>query len=150
MVEHVGRRRLRRYFGQAHRLLREGGRFLNVGIVDLSPPPSRLGRAAERLWSRYASFVDRYVFPDGELVAPSERYRPAEQAALKLRHAENLGSHYADTLRRWVDRLEARREEAIDLAGEATYRTWRLYMAASAHAFRSGRLGLLQSLFEKS
>lgn len=150
MVEHVGRRRMGRYFGQARRLLRDEGLFLSVGIVSLAPPPTALGRALAGLRARYGSFVDRHVFPDGELVAPSVRHRPAERAGLRLRHAEELGEHYAETLRRWVDRLEARRREVLDLAGRTTYRTWRLYMAASAHAFSSGRLGLLHSLFEKA
>lgn len=147
MVEHVGRRRLGRYFRQARRLLRPGGLFLNVGIVDLAPPTrSPLRRAAERLLSRRASFVDRYVFPDGELVAPSERLRPAERAGLELLETENLREHYAETLRRWVARLEEHRREAIRRTGVGTYRVWRLYMAASAHAFDSGRLGLLHGL----
>jgi len=150
MVEHVGRRRMGRYFREARRLLRDGGLFLNVGIVDLSPPPSPLRRTLGGPWSRYASFVDRYVFPDGELVAPSERHRPAGRAGLDLRHAEELGEHYAETLRRWVRRLEDRRHEAVGRVGEATYRVWRLYMAASAHAFETGRLGLLHSLYRRS
>lgn len=149
MVEHVGRRRMDRYFGEVRRLLRDDGLFLNVGIVDLSPPASALRRAAGTVWGRYASFVERYVFPDGELVASSERFRPAERAGLELRSAENLREHYAETLRRWVRRLERHREEAIGIAGRSTYRIWRLYMAASAHAFASGRLGLLHGLYAK-
>lgn len=150
MVEHVGRRRMGRYYRRLRALLREGGLFLNVGIVTLSSPPSPLRRALGGPWSRYSSFVDRYVFPDGELVAPSERFRPAERAGLDLRQAEELGRHYAETLRRWVRRLEDRRREAVERVGEATYRVWRLYMAASAHAFETGRLGLLHSLFRRS
>lgn len=149
MVEHVGRRRMGRYFRQARRLLREGGLFLNVGIVDLAPP-SPMRRALGGPWSRYSSFVNRYVFPDGELVAPSERHRPAERAGFELVHAEELGEHYAETLRRWVRRLEDRRDYAVDRVGEVTYRVWRLYMAASAHAFGTRRLGLLHSLFRRS
>ena len=50
------------------------------------------------------------------------------------------------TLRHWIRRLEAHRREAVALVGEPTYRVWRLYMSASAYGFRTGRIGIIQSL----
>jgi cyclopropane-fatty-acyl-phospholipid synthase len=73
----------------------------------------------------------------------------AEQAGFEVRDAENLREHYALTLRRWVNRLGARRAEAIEAAGEVTYRTWRLYMSASAHGFESGNINVNQTLLAK-
>jgi cyclopropane-fatty-acyl-phospholipid synthase len=57
--------------------------------------------------------------------------------------------HYALTLHHWVRRLESAASDAVRLVGDEVYRTWRLYMAASAHAFAARRLGLAQVLFAK-
>ena len=70
----------------------------------------------------------------------------AERAGFEVRDVENLREHYALTLRHWVNRLEARRDEAIKATDEVTYRTWRLYMAASAYAFEAGRINVNQTL----
>jgi len=93
------------------------------------------------------SFIQRHVFPDGELVAPAEVLRFAEAAGFETRDVESLHEHYALTLRRWVRRLEARHEEAARLVGERAYRVWRLYMAASARSFATGSIGIVQALF---
>jgi cyclopropane-fatty-acyl-phospholipid synthase len=94
-------------------------------------------------------FIERYVFPDGELTLPSEQLSCAEQAGFETRDVESLREHYALTLRHWVRRLEAQRDEAVRLVGEATYRVWRLYMAGSAHSFAAGKIGLAQMLLAK-
>jgi cyclopropane-fatty-acyl-phospholipid synthase len=53
------------------------------------------------------------------------------------------------TLRHWVTRLEAHHEQALAFVDEATYRVWRLYMAGSAHGFRTGHLAIYQALLAK-
>jgi cyclopropane-fatty-acyl-phospholipid synthase len=97
------------------------------------------------LW-REGKFIDRYVFPDGALVPLDEAVRNAEGAGLETRDVETLRDHYALTLRQWVRRLESARDAAEKLVGAQAYRVWRLYMAASAHAFASGKLSLAQVL----
>jgi len=149
MFEHVGRVRLPTYFSQAYRLTRPGGLFLNHGIVTLSSHPAPL-RMLERPLSRRTSFIQRYVFPDGELVAPADVLRFAEAAGFETRDVESLREHYALTLRRWVGRLEEHSDEATGIAGEMTYRVWRLYMSGSARAFATGRIGVIQTLFSKN
>ncbi|HKK08275.1 MAG TPA: cyclopropane-fatty-acyl-phospholipid synthase family protein, partial [Gemmatimonadota bacterium] len=142
MVEHVGHRNLPEFFRQAFAHLRPGGRFLDQGIVTLESTAPWLRRLRERISHRWTSFIEEHVFPDGELVTTGERVRPAEAAGFEVRDVTSLREHYATTLRHWVRRLEARRQEAVDLVGEPTYRVWRVYMAGSAHAFSSGRIGL--------
>jgi cyclopropane-fatty-acyl-phospholipid synthase len=149
MFEHVGRARLPTYFSKAHRLTRPGGLFLNHGIVNLSSRPAPL-RAVQKALAQKTSFIQRYVFPDGELVPPAEVLRFAEAAGFETRDVESLREHYALTLRHGVRRLEERHEEAARIAGEQTYRVWRLYMAGSARAFATGRIGVIQALFSKS
>lgn len=147
MVEHVGKAKLPDYYHHAARLLVPGGLFLLRGIVDLEPPS--LGGPLGHFIRRRTSFIDSHVFPDGELVSPATLIGPAENAGLETRELESLREQYMLTLRRWVQRLEQNRDRAVELVGEATYRVWRLYMAGSAHAFDTGKIGLVQVLFGK-
>lgn len=148
MVEHVGQATLPVYYRAVSRLLEPGGLFLNHGIVSLAQqiPGGRLARKARR----WASFIERYVFPDAELVPPAALIAPAEAAGFETRDVESLREHYALTLRHWVRRLEERQDVAVALVGEPAYRVWRLYMAGSAHVFASGRVGIVQVLFAKA
>ncbi len=150
MIEHVGERRLDDYFAVANGALRPGGLFLNHGIVsvDGARPHNKIDAVLGRVWKRGA-FIDRYVFPDGELLPIATVIGSAERNGFELRDAENLREHYVTTLRHWVDRLEHREAEARTIVGDVTYRVWRLYMAASAHAFNVGRIGIVQSLLGK-
>ncbi len=146
MFEHVGRAELPNYFRQAARLTRPGGLFLNHGIVRARDHDDGWRRRIRRLIWREGQFIDRYVFPDGELVPLDEAVRDAEGAGLETRDVETLRDHYALTLRQWVRRLESARDAAEKLVGAQAYRVWRLYMAASAYAFASGKLSLAQVL----
>jgi cyclopropane-fatty-acyl-phospholipid synthase len=139
MFEHVGRKRFGEYFETAFGLVAPGGLFLNHAIADLT----------DQRGGRIGGFVDRFVFPDGELVPVSESLAVAERAGFEVRDVENLREHYARTLRCWVRNLEERRAEAVAVTDEQTYRVWRLYMAGSAQGFRVGRLGLFQALLAK-
>jgi cyclopropane-fatty-acyl-phospholipid synthase len=138
MFEHVGEALIPEYFRVAWNLLRPGGVFLNHGIAY-----------AATYQRRGPSFTDRYVFPDGDLVPVSTTLRAAELNGFELRDVESLREHYALTLHHWVQRLGAHQEEARRITDDLTYRIWRLYMAGSAHGFRSGRLNVYQSLFAK-
>lgn len=161
MFEHVGRGELPAYFGQVHRLLKPGGLFLNHGIssrpvprlddgvTKAAPKPSAWKKFVNRRIIGNDSFADHYVFPDGQLVPVSEANLVAESLGFEVRDVENLREHYALTLRHWVNRLEARRDDAIAATNEVTYRTWRLYMAASAYGFEAGRISVNQTLLSK-
>lgn len=140
MVEHVGAPKLPEYFERALRFLRPGGVFLNHGI----------GRAGNRPAPDGPTFTDVYVFPDGELVPISTTLEAAEKAGFEVRDVENLREHYSLTLHHWGQRLEAHAAEARRVAGEVKYRIWRLYLAGSAHYFRSGKLDLYQTLMVKN
>jgi cyclopropane-fatty-acyl-phospholipid synthase len=138
MVEHVGESMLGTYFRQAWRLLRPGGVFLNSGI------------AASATYSRKGpSFMDTYVFPDGELVPLNTMLRESEACGFEVQDVESLREHYALTLDRWVQRLELKAAEAKHATDEITYRIWKLYMIASARAFRSGRINIYHTLLHK-
>jgi len=136
MFEHVGLARLREYFAVLHRLLRPGGRLLNHAISRPSGRP-RLDRR---------SFMEHYVFPDGELHEVGTVVSSMQELGFEVRDVESLREHYALTLRRWVANLEAGWDQAQTLAGPARARIWRLYMAASALNFEAGRTSVHQVL----
>lgn len=139
MFEHVGEGHLAEYFGHTWNLLRPGGVFLNHGIGRSLTVPQLQG----------PSFIDRYVFPDGELVPINQALHHAESTGFEVRDLESLREHYLLTLRQWVRRLEAHHDEACRAADEETYRIWRLYMAGSAHGFKTGQINLYQALLVK-
>jgi cyclopropane-fatty-acyl-phospholipid synthase len=146
MVEHVGVAKLPAYFRQASALLRPGGLFLNHGIAPLVPRDDSL---RSRIF-REGGFVQRYVFPDGELPFLHETVSAAVDAGLELRDVESLREHYALTLRHWLARLERRRPEAERAVGVTAYRIWRLYMAGAASDFERAQNGVFQALYVKS
>lgn len=137
MFEHVGLKNFPVYFGTIQRLLKPGGLFLNHGITHDSEG-----------WRKSISteFINRYVFPDGELDTVSNVQRAMERSGFEILDVEALRPHYAMTLRLWVQRLENRRDEALRHVPEPTYRTWRLYMAACALCFEEGDAGVYQIL----
>jgi len=149
MFEHVGAARLPGYFAQAWRLLKPGGLFLNHGIGSIKAH-NRRGRGLKRWLARPNSFMDRYVFPDGELVDIHETLQAAEGVGFEVRDVEALREHYALTLRHWVRRLEARHAEALQHVDEPTYRVWRLYMAGCAHSFASSQISVYQALLSRN
>ncbi len=139
MFEHVGREQHGAYFEAAYQALRPGGLFLNHNIAEQSP-----GRRAPS-----NPFVERYVFPDGKLVAIADSLGVAERYGFEIRDVENLREHYARTLRAWVANIERNRDEAVAQAGEPAYRVWRLYMAASAVSFDAATIGVYQALLAR-
>ena len=139
MFEHVGEPRLREYFQAVFRLLRPGGTFLNHGIASNSGIPALPG----------PSFSDYYIFPDGELLPLGTTLLAAEGSGFEVRDVECLREHYVLTLRKWLERLESRREEACGATGDRTYRLWRLYLAGATHKFRTGRNSVYQTLLSK-
>jgi cyclopropane-fatty-acyl-phospholipid synthase len=146
MFEHVGRANLATYFRAAFDALRPGGLFLNHGIAQSSLVESR-GRSAFRPTSSH--FVDRFVFPDGELVPVEVAIGAARAAGFEILDVQSLRPHYALTLAAWVARLEASWDAAVAAAGEEVARTWRLYMSAARLGFERGDLDIFQLLLAK-
>lgn len=138
MSEHVGDAQFDTYLAGMARLLRPEGRLLNQAIASVAPlaDPSH----------EPPNFVDRYVFPDGELLPLSRVQGAVERAGLETRDCESLREHYGVTLRHWVDNLRGSWAEATALAGPEQARIWLLYLAASAVSFERGRITVNQVL----
>jgi cyclopropane-fatty-acyl-phospholipid synthase len=142
MAEHVGLERYPEYAATVRGLLKPGGRLLNHQIATLNRTSSHPDISP----SRRRSFIDAYVFPDGQLAPLATTVKLLEDAGLEVRDVEALREHYARTLRAWVANLDQAWDEAEQLSTPARARIWRLYLAASAIAFESGRLGVNQVL----
>ena len=150
MVEHVGLTHLPVYFASAYRALKPGGLFMNHGIVSLGEArPRSVGERIFRKFWRADAFIDKYVFPDGKLTATHSVVSAAEGAGFEVRDMESLREHYAMTLRHWVRSLEEKAEDAKSLVGDHTFRVWRLYMAASANAFSTAAINIVQTVLAK-
>lgn len=152
MAEHVGVDQYAEYAAILYRRLRPGGRLLNHQIADLHPADEPSGRRGPltRLRGRPPSFIDAYVFPDGELAPVGTTVSLLERAGFEVRDVEALREHYARTLRVWVSNLEANWDAAVRLTTPGRARVWRLYMAGSAVSFETGRIGVNQILAIKA
>ncbi len=160
MSEHVGRRSLTTYTQGLFDLLRPGGRFLNHAIgrpasFDEDPQPSKAAETSRQLQialgmrgpSKNGSpFIERYVFPDGELHEVGTLVSVFQNHGFEVRHLESLREHYALTLRYWVDNLTKRFDEAVEVVGVQRARVWRLYMSGSAVGFERRHLEIHQIL----
>jgi len=141
LTEHVGKAELPAYFAFLRHKLRPRGRLLNHCITRPNNQHPLMLRGG---------FVDRYVFPDGELLGPGHIVSVMHDAGLELRHDENLREHYERTLAAWGANLEARWPQAVAEVGEAKARVWRLYMAGSRVSFSEDYLELHQTLAVKT
>lgn len=137
MAEHVGWDHLDEYAEQLARLVKPEGRVLNHAISNwVSKRPLR----------RQDGFIQRYVFPDGELYDVGVTVAALQRAGLEVRHVESLREHYALTLRHWVTNLEASWDDAVERIGLNRARVWRLYMSVAARNFEGGRSAIHQTL----
>jgi cyclopropane-fatty-acyl-phospholipid synthase len=141
MAEHVGAALLPTYAAHLYSLLRPRGRLLNHAISRRPGKPAAFSKT---------SFIDRYVFPDGEIQPMATMIDVLERAGFEVRDVESLREHYSRTLRAWVTNLENNWEQAARFSSAGRARIWRLYMAGSALGFTANRLGINQILAVKS
>ena len=139
MFEHVGLRNLETYFRKMASLLKEGGLAMNHGITSADPDSRAVGMGA-------GEFINRYVFPHGELPHVSVVLREMTRAGLEAADVESLRRHYARTCSEWARRLEQQRDRAIAAAGEKRYRIWQVYLAGCGHGFQHGWMNIYQVL----
>ena len=137
LTEHIGAKNYPAYFAFLKSRLNPTGRLLNHCIT----------RTDTRQRTTYKNgFINRYVFPDGELVPLGRIVSPLEDAGFEVRHEENLREHYALTLMHWSRNLDENWDEAVAEVGTGKARVWRLYLAASRMGFARNMIQLHQVL----
>ena len=139
MFEHVGAALLPIYFDKLLRLLKPGGLLMNHGITAGGTRNAQLGAGI-------GDFIERYIFPGGELLHLSHVLRAMADAGLEPLDIENLRPHYARTLWAWSDGLESQLGRAREITGEKVVRAYRLYLAGCAMSFEQGWISLHQML----
>ncbi|MBW4782210.1 class I SAM-dependent methyltransferase [Rhodococcus fascians] len=139
LTEHIGVGNYPAYFTFIQSKLRDGGRLLNHSIT----------RPDNRAHAKAGSFIDRYVFPDGELTGSGRIITEIQDVGLEVRHEENLREHYALTLAGWCQNLVDNWDACVAEAGEVTARVWGLYMAGSRLGFERNVVQLHQVLAVK-
>ncbi|HPU13268.1 MAG TPA: class I SAM-dependent methyltransferase [Aeromicrobium sp.] len=132
LTEHIGVKNYPAYFGFARDRLKVGGRMLNHCITR----PDNNSRALA------GQFIDRYVFPDGELTGAGRIVTAMQNAGFEVRHLENLREHYALTLTQWCENLQTHWDEALAEVSIGRARVWGLYMAGSRLAFERNEIEL--------
>jgi len=137
MFEHVGLARLPEYFQKIHRLLKPGGLLMNHGITAGGTRNGQLGAGM-------GDFIERYIFPGGELLHVSKVLQVMSEAQLEPLDVESLRPHYARTLWAWSDGLESHLEAARRVTRESVVRAYRLYLAGCAMCFEQGWISLFQ------
>ena len=136
LTEHIGKGNLPSYFRSLYAKLRPEGRLLNHCIT----------RPTAHHKAKPDPFIDRYVFPDGELVGIGHLVERMNEAGFEVRHEENLREHYARTLAAWSANLDTHWDECVAEAGEGRARVWRLYMPACQVGFDLDNIQLHQVL----
>jgi cyclopropane-fatty-acyl-phospholipid synthase len=136
LTEHIGAANLASYFRFLHSRLRPEGRLLNHCIT----------RPTTKEPTHIRGFIDRYVFPDGELEGVGRIISEMQDNGLEVRHEENLREHYARTLHGWCDNLAANWEDAVREVGLGRAKVWALYMAGSRLGFERRTIELHQVL----
>ncbi|WP_205470875.1 class I SAM-dependent methyltransferase [Nocardioides sp. SYSU D00038] len=131
LTEHIGVRNYPAYFGFVRDKLRDHGRFLNHCITRHDNRPTSTGK-----------FIDRYVFPDGELIGSGRIVTEVQDAGLEVQHEENIRVHYALTLAAWCRNLRDNWDACVAEVGEETARVWGVYMAGSRLAFERNEIQL--------
>jgi cyclopropane-fatty-acyl-phospholipid synthase len=139
LTEHIGVANYPAYFRFLQSRLRTGGLLLNHCIT----------RPDNRRPAALGGFLDRYVFPDGEMTASGRIITVAQDVGLEVLHEENLRPHYALTLRDWCANLVQHWDEAVAEVGLGTAKVWGLYMAGSRLGFERDVVQLHQVLAVK-
>lgn len=136
MMEHVGVAHYASYFQEMFDKLKPGGRLLNHQIT----------RHASSDRHHPGKFIDRYIFPDGEMAAPGLVMTRIHDAGFEVVHEENLRQHYALTLRHWGENLQANWDHAVAQVGEQKVRLWGVYLAGSRFSFEQNTIQIHQFL----
>jgi len=146
MFEHVGRASLTNYFARVGQMVRPGGLIMNHGITSQAVDHQQLGAGM-------GDFIERFIFPGGELTHISHVLRHLGQGGLEALDVENLRPHYARTLWAWSDGLEDQLDAARKILtgeqGERSLRAYRLYLAGCAMGFEQGWISLHQVLAQR-
>lgn len=137
MFEAVGEKYWPNFFRVVRDRLKQGGRALvqTISIADELFPRYRAG----------TDFIQQYIFPGGMLPSEEVFRDRASQQGLLVGDTFRFRLDYAETVRRWRQRFNARLAELHALGFDEKFvRTWNFYLAYCEAGFRAGTIDVLQ------
>ena len=140
MSEHVGRENMLNFFKTVHKSLKKGGLFMQHTITT-----NRRRKKGEE-----NSFLDKYMFPGGELMFEHDLVKLAGTSGLELLNAENFRTHYIKTLNDWIMRMEKRKDKLLKIVSDNVFRIYHVFFIGSLISFKTQEISLFQNLFYKN
>ena len=137
MLEHVGVEHYRELSEMINRILKSNGRGL-IHTIGLNYPRPMDAWAA------------RHIFPGASPPSLAQMMQIFEPFDLSVLDVENLRLHYAMTLGHWLDRFEHHADLVEQMFDQEFVRMWRLYLAGSLTAFKTGGMQLFQVVFARA
>jgi len=139
MYEHVGERNSAKFFSLIRRCVPTGSYYLNQSMVSHEGSPRRF---------RENSFVQRYIFPNGQILPLPKQLRDFERSGFRVLSVETFGESYAATIAQWLRNLELNWEACVALEGKPRVRAWQIYLTGSLTRFENRSIDLAQVLVE--
>lgn len=140
MSEHVGKSNMSDFFKIVHKSLKKGGLFMQHTITTNT----------KRAKGHENSFLDKYMFPGGELMFENELVKLAGSSGFELLNAENFRTHYIKTLNDWIMRMEKQKEKLLKIVSDNVYRIYHVFFIGSLISFKAKDIALFQNLFYKN
>jgi len=140
MSEHVGRDNMLNFFQIVYKALKKGGLFMQHTITTNT----------KREKGHENSFLDKYMFPGGELMLEHDLVKLAWSSGFELLNAENFRTHYIKTLNDWIMRMENRKDKLMKIVADNIYRIYHVFFIGSLISFKTQEISLFQNLFHKS
>ena len=140
MSEHVGKANMLNFFKVIHKSLKKGGLFMQHTITT----NTRRKKGYEN------SFLDKYMFPGGELMFEQDLVDLASSSGFELLNAENFRTHYVKTLNDWIMRMEKRKDKLLNIVSDNVYRIYHVFFIGSLISFKQKEISLFQNLFYKT
>jgi len=140
MSEHVGKANMLNFFKIIHKSLKRGGLFMQHTITTNT----------KRKKGYENSFLDKYMFPGGELMFEHDLVNLASSSGFELLNAENFRTHYVKTLNDWIGRMEKRKDKLLKIVSDNVYRIYHVFFIGSLISFKTKEISLFQNLFYKT
>ncbi len=140
MSEHVGKANMLNFFKIIHKSLKKGGLFMQHTITTNT----------KRKKGYENSFLDKYMFPGGELMFEHDLVNLASSSGFELLNAENFRTHYVKTLNDWIGRMEKRKDKLLKIVSDNVYRIYHVFFIGSLISFKTKEISLFQNLFYKT
>src|SRR5271157_5143694 len=143
MFEAVGLGYYDTYFAACDRLLKANGSMALQTIT--------INEQKFPVYRKRCDWIQKYIFPGSELASVAEIFRSLGRCTgLSLFHAEDIGLHYAETLKQWRERFTLRLEEVRALGFDERFlRMWEYYLSYCEGAFRERHIGDVQLVLTK-